>query len=185
MATVAQPKLLTAEEFMAADLGEGRFELVRGEVIPIPPGSLLHGLHCANVCYALESYGRKSGYGYGMIFGPVLTGRDPDTVRGADFCFYSQERWPRSQVGCNLPPAVANAVVEVYTPPMQPGEVRRKVSEYLDAEVPLVMVLHSERRQVALYRPGEPIPVVLASDDVIENLPELPGFRCAVADFFV
>ena len=27
MATVAQPKLLTAEEFMAADLGEGTFRI--------------------------------------------------------------------------------------------------------------------------------------------------------------
>jgi hypothetical protein len=33
MATVTQTKLLTAEEFMAADLGEGTFELVRGEVV--------------------------------------------------------------------------------------------------------------------------------------------------------
>jgi hypothetical protein len=33
MATVTQTKLLTAEEFMAADLGEGTFELVRGEIV--------------------------------------------------------------------------------------------------------------------------------------------------------
>ena len=37
MATVAQTKLMTAEEFMAADLGEGTFELVRGEVVEVPP----------------------------------------------------------------------------------------------------------------------------------------------------
>ena len=28
-------------------------------------------------------------------------------------------------------------------------------------------------------------PTVLEEDAVIENLPELPGFRCPVADFFV
>jgi hypothetical protein len=33
MASVTQTKLLTAEEFMAADLGEGTFELVRGEIV--------------------------------------------------------------------------------------------------------------------------------------------------------
>ena len=32
MATATKTKLMTAEEFMAADLGEGIFELVRGEV---------------------------------------------------------------------------------------------------------------------------------------------------------
>ena len=43
MATVAQTKLLTAEEFMAADLGEGSFELVRGEVVEVPPAMPEHG----------------------------------------------------------------------------------------------------------------------------------------------
>jgi hypothetical protein len=37
MATAAQTKLLTAEEFMAADLGGGTFELVRGEIVEMPP----------------------------------------------------------------------------------------------------------------------------------------------------
>lgn len=185
MATAAQPKLMTAEEFLASDLGEGRFELVRGQVVFIPPGTPLHGLHCGHVAFALESYGRRSGHGYGIIFGPVLTGRGPDTVRGADICFYSHARWPREQVGDELPPVVADVVVEVYSPAMQPAEVRQKVNEYLEADVPLVMVVHSAWRQVALYRPQEPIPIVLAEADVIENLPELPGFRCPVSDFFV
>jgi Uma2 family endonuclease len=43
MATVAQTKLLTAEEFMAAELDEGRFELVRGEIENLPE---LPGFRC-------------------------------------------------------------------------------------------------------------------------------------------
>ncbi len=39
MATVAETKLLTAEEFMAADLGDGNFELVRGEIVEMPPAN--------------------------------------------------------------------------------------------------------------------------------------------------
>jgi Uma2 family endonuclease len=185
MATASQSKLMTAEEFMAADLGEGRFELVRGEVVFIPPATPLHALHNSSVCYALESYGRKSKFGYGLIYCPVLTGRDPDTVRGADIGFYSHDRWPETQVGSELPPVVADVVVEIYTRPMSPGEVRRKVNEYLEAQVSLVMVVDSDRCQVALYRPDEPIPAILGRDHVIEDLPELPGFRYAVADFFV
>ena len=37
MATEAKPKLLTAEEFMEMDLGEGMHELVQGEIIEVPP----------------------------------------------------------------------------------------------------------------------------------------------------
>ena len=64
MATVTQTKLLTAEEFMAADLGEGTFELVRGEIVEVPPPMPEHGLVCANVAAILWNYGRQSGYGF-------------------------------------------------------------------------------------------------------------------------
>ena len=88
MATVAQPKLMTAEEFMAADLGEGTFELVRGEVIELPPPMPEHGRVCVNAGFVLESYGRQSGLGYALSNdSAVLTERGPDTVRGADMCF--------------------------------------------------------------------------------------------------
>ena len=53
MATVAQTKLLTAEEFMAADLGEGNFELVRGEVVEVPPAMPEHGRGLCEVAATL------------------------------------------------------------------------------------------------------------------------------------
>ncbi len=67
MATVAQTKLLTAEEFMAADLGEGSFELVRGEIVAVPPAMPEHGVVCANIAATLWNYGRQSGYGYPFL----------------------------------------------------------------------------------------------------------------------
>ena len=48
MATVTKTKPMTAEEFMAADLGEGNFELVRGEVVEVPPAMPEHGRLCGN-----------------------------------------------------------------------------------------------------------------------------------------
>ncbi len=44
MATASQPKLMTATEFMAADLGEGTFELVQGEIVEMPPPRPEHGV---------------------------------------------------------------------------------------------------------------------------------------------
>ena len=48
---------------MAADLGEGTFELVRGEVVEVPPAMPEHGRVCGNAFYALEIFGRQSGLG--------------------------------------------------------------------------------------------------------------------------
>ena len=81
MATDVKTKLLTAEEFMAADLGDGTFELVRGEVIQVPPTMPEHGVVCANVVIALGNYGRQTGYGYPLANDSAgVTERGPDTV---------------------------------------------------------------------------------------------------------
>jgi Uma2 family endonuclease len=186
MATVAEPKLMTAEEFMAADLGEGTFELVRGEVIEVPPPMPEHGVVCGNAAGLLWDYGRSSGYGYVLTNdSAVLIERGPDTVRGVDVCFYSHARWPRSQVGRTLPPVPPDLAVEVASPTNRPGTLLRKVGEYLDAGVSLVWVIYPKRRQIAVYRPDQEDPVIYKDGEILESFPELPGFRCAVADLFV
>jgi Uma2 family endonuclease len=186
MATVSQPKLMTAEEFMAADLGEGQFELVRGEVVEVPPAMPEHGRTCGNAYFIVETYGRQSGLGYGLANDTaVVTERGPDTVRGADVCFYTHARWPRSQLGNALPPVPPDLVVEVVSPGNRPGEIHTKIDEYLEVGVSLVWVVYPKRRQVAVYRRGEEEPAFYKEGEFLENIPELPGFRCAVADFFL
>jgi Uma2 family endonuclease len=186
MATVAKAKRLTAEEFMAADLGEGTFELVRGEIVEMPRPTPEHGRVCLNVGYALESFGRQTGLGYAISNdSAVVTERDPDTVRGPDVCFYTHARWSRSQLGKGLPPVPPDLAVEVYSPGNRKGEMSKKTSEYLEVGTLLVWVVYPSRRSVAIYHSDDEFPLVLGEDAVLENLPELPGFRCPVSDFFV
>ncbi len=184
MATT-EKALITAEDFMQMDLGEGTFELVRGEVIELPPPMPEHGVICGEHLLHPSSFGRQTGHGYAMTNdSAVLTERGPDTVRGADVCYYSQARWPRSEVGTQLPPVLPDLVVEVVSPSDRPGEIHRKVHEYLNAGVPMVWVTYPKQRRVLIHRRDQAEPIVLDESEVIENLPELPGFRCAVAEFF-
>ncbi len=188
MATVTETesKLLTAEEFMAADLGEGIFELVRGKVVEMRRPMPEHGRVCVNAGYVLESFGRQTALGYAISNdSAVLTERDPDTVRGPDVCFYTHARWPRAQVGRGLPPVPPDIAVEVYSPGNRKGEMNKKILEYLAAGALLVWVVYPAKRNVAIHRMDDQPPQVLGENDVIENLPELPGFRCPVSDFFV
>src|SRR5947208_396518 len=114
MATIEAKKLITAKEFMEMDLGEGQHELVQGEVVLSPPTMPIHGLLCGNVAFVLENYGRQTRFGYALSNDAgVQTERGPDTVRGADVCFYSHDRWPRSGVGWKLPPLAPTLVIEV------------------------------------------------------------------------
>jgi len=186
MATATPTKLLTAEEFMAADLGEGKFELVRGEIVEMsPPPMLEHGRVQLNVGFVLELFGRHSGFGYCVTESGVLTQRAPDTVRGPDVSFYSHARWPRAQVGNSLPPVPPDVAVEVISPGNRLAEIQKKVSEYLGAGVSVVWVIYPQQKRVVVYRADADEPMTLDAGAVIENLAELPGFRCSVSDFFV
>jgi Uma2 family endonuclease len=186
MATATTTKLMTAEEFMSADLGEGIFELVRGEVHELPPPMPEHGRICGNTSFVLESHGRQTKLGYALSNdSAVLTERDPDTVRGADVCYYAHARWPRAQVGNKLPPVPPDLAVEVVSPSSRMVVIMKKVSEYLGAGVSLVWVVFPKRRQVLIFRTADDDAISWHENDFIENLPELPGFRCAVSDLFV
>src|SRR4051812_2289518 len=99
MDEAAPPKMMTAEEFMNADLGIGAHELFRGEVISSPPRRPSRTMGIARIARPLDDYGRRCHLGYVLPLCPVVTGRHPDTVREPDLAFYREDRWPRSQVG--------------------------------------------------------------------------------------
>jgi Uma2 family endonuclease len=188
MATVTEAKtktLMTAEQFMEMK-GEGRHELVKGEVIEVALGSFHHGVICSRIDRRLGNYGEESRYGYTLSNDTaVRTERGPDTVRGADVAFYSNARLPLGPAIPALPDIPPDLVVEVYSPSNRRNEILGKVSEYLGAGVLMVWVVYPEQRTVVIYRPDDPIPVILRDHDILENLPELPGFRCPVAELFV
>lgn len=184
MATASELKWMTAEEFLAADLGDGRYELVRGEIVEVPMPMPEHGRIAANATFTLETFGRQSGYGYTLIESAMATERAPDTVRAPDVSFYSHTRWPRSEVGKTLPPVPPDLAVEIYSPSNRRGETNRKVAELLAAGALMVWVIYPAIRSIVIHRSDDQPPLVLKDDATIEDLPELPGFRCAVADFF-
>ncbi len=133
MATATTTKLMTAEEFMAADLGEGTSSWFEGRFVEVPPAMPEHGRVCGNVVFVLETYGRQSGLGYALSNdSAVLTERDPDTVRGADVCFYSHARWPRAEVGNRLAAGAAGSGRRSrLSRKSTSAAIMKKVAEYL------------------------------------------------------
>ena len=183
MASITTKALVTAEEFLVMDLGEGAHELVRGEIVEVTPPNKPHAKVCGRISIRLGNFGEQTGFGYVLGETAVVTERMPDSVRGADVCFYSHARLPESDDDpSNL--VAPDLVVEVYSPGNRPGEMQGKVGEYLNAGALMVWVAYPRTRSVVIHRPGDEPTVVLAGADVIEDLPELPGFRCPVAEFF-
>ena len=99
-------------------------------------------------------------------------------------CFLSQVRWPREKVGNELPPVAPDLVVEVFSPSNRPGEMRKKVNEYLDTGTPMVWVVYPERKIVAIHRPDDRLRSYLMNRNRSKTSPSFPVSVAAVADFF-
>ena len=149
MSTEATTKLLTAEEFcdwVHLPENDNRwFELVRGEVIELPPPMKPHGVVAIQVGRILANYAEQVGKGYltGNDSGVILE-RDPDTVRGPDIAYYEDaatfaELHPKYG---ETPPRLA---VEILSRNDRAKQVTRKITDYLNNGDGIGMASRSRR----------------------------------------
>jgi Uma2 family endonuclease len=180
----ATRKLITAEEFaQMPDPPDGsKQELVRGEIVTMPPPGGIHGVCCSKVDRRLGNFVEANQLGTVCANDTgFVSERDPDTVRAPDISFWSRNRLSEVPVGyIEIPPDLA---VEVVSPTDHYSRVQQKVRHHLTHGVGLVWVVDPIDRSVTVYRSlhqatilGESI--TLSGEDV------LPGFSCRVAELF-
>lgn len=177
--------LLTAEEYgLLPDNGQPT-ELVRGRVVPMNMPFPRHGEICSRIDRLVGSFVEAHDLGRVVCNDSgVITGRDPDTVRGADVAFYSYARVPRGP----LPerqylPVAPELVFEVRSPGDRWRDILAKVVEYLDAGVIAVCVLDPVPQTAHLYYADQPEQICTADQELV--LPDILGdFRVPVGRFF-
>ncbi|MEO6812086.1 MAG: Uma2 family endonuclease [Isosphaeraceae bacterium] len=176
--------LLTAEEFgQRPDPGYPE-ELVRGRIVPMPMPKPRHGQICGQVVYLLRRSFETNDLGHVLSNDSgVITERDPDTMRGADVCFYSYARVPKGPLPEGYLEVMPELVFEVRSPDDRWRDVTAKVAEYLKAGVPFVVVLDPEPQTANLFAADHP-PRVLSADDDLAIPALLGAFQVAVRRFF-
>ncbi|MFO0851518.1 MAG: Uma2 family endonuclease [Gemmataceae bacterium] len=183
MAVIRQP-LMTVEEFARLpERADGsRLELVRGEVVTMPPAKGKHGVCCGKVSRLLGNHADAGKLGWVTTNDTgVLLERGPDTVRGPDVAFWSITRQPTiPEDYFEIPPDLA---VEVLSPDDRRAAVRAKIKEYLFYSVKLIWLIDPEARTVIVY-PGRMRGIELDEEDEIDGGDVLPGFSCKVSDLF-
>jgi Uma2 family endonuclease len=182
MATTAT-KLMTAEEFMdlPAPADGSKQELVRGEIVTMPPTKQPHGFAQIRIGWLLMNVVEPNRLGWVGSESGTITERDPDTVRGPDVYFFSIERMPERPTGyADIAP---DLVVEIRSPSDRSATIREKVREYLAAGTRLVWVVDPETRTVMVYA-GNMRGLELDESETITGGEVLPTFTCKVADFF-
>lgn len=179
---VVGTEVITGEELLA--MGDiGPCELVEGRIVPVSPTGDEHGGYEGNFHYVLRSFVQAHNLGKVRV-GEVgiYTRRNPDTVRGADVLFISNERYARKKSTGFLDVA-PDLVVEILSPNDKWTEVMQKLREYFVIGVRLVWVADSQSRSVYAYRSLTDVREFkeneeLTGDDV------LPGFSVPVAQLF-
>ena len=178
-------KLMTAEELLALPDHDNRQELIRGELIEMPPPGLMHGLVVDAFGWLLGGFIRLNDLPFiSTSEAGIFIEREPDTVLAADFAVISRERIPeplpdRGYV-FGLVPAL---VVEVLSPDYPASIANAKTQMWLDAGVRLVLTAHIADKTVVAHRDDGTVQRFGVNDALTAD-PVLPGFTCPVADIF-
>lgn len=173
--------LLTGEDLFRR-AGDGRFDLVEGELLELTPPGAEHGEVCVNTAAVLKQHVRASRFGRVFSASGFYLRRNPDTVRGPDLSFYSFERLPAGTTPKGYLEVPPDLVVEVVSPNDTAEELESRVQELLQIGVREVWILHPGARSVTVHRPegirrfGE--------DDTLVGGDVLPSFQCEVRRFF-
>ena len=182
--TTAQ-KLLTAEDLLAMPDDGRRCELIRGELIEMPPASVLHGIVTGRIGYRISSFIEERGLRF--VYGPeigIFLGQGPDTVRAADFCVIAAARMtsPLPERGY-VPGLVPDLVVEVIAPGYDPAKAAERAQMWRDAGVRLVLMAYIATREIYAHH-DDGTARRFGGNDTLTGEPVLPGFACPVVDIF-
>jgi Uma2 family endonuclease len=178
----AETKLITGEEL--ATMGDiGPCELIEGRIVPMTPTGGEHGRIEVNIGAELLAYVRSHKLGK-VLAGEVgiYTHRNPDTVRGADVLFISNERYAQKTSPGFLDVA-PDLVVEILSPNDSWIEVTQKLQEYFAIGVRLIWVVNPQTHSVYAYRALTDVREFTENDDLPGD-DVLPGFLVKVAQLF-
>jgi Uma2 family endonuclease len=184
MATATIPVPMTAEEFgNRLDPGFPE-ELVRGRIVAKPVPDRRHGFVCSKADRIFGNFVDEHNLGRVMSNDSgVITERGPDTVRGADVCYYSYERLPKGPLEKGYGPEVPELVVEVRSSTDRWRDIHEKITEYLHAGVLVVVVLDPGPSTAHVFGAEDPPKTLRAEEDLV--FPGiLEGFKVRVGRFF-
>lgn len=176
-------KLVTIEEFekFPEPADGSREELLRGEVVVMPPPQNLHGWIQLQIGFLLKMFVEPRKLGWVMTETGFILERDPDTLLGPDVVFWNIQDQPvRPAKYSDVAP---DLVVEVLSPEDRKKLVHEKIKTYVKRGVKLVWLVDPEVRTVTVYA-GSMRGTELGDTETITGGDVLQGFSCSVAEFF-
>jgi len=176
------PSLITGKAL--GEMGDiGPCELVEGRIVKTSFATMLQGRLLTRILRYVGNFVEAQNLGEVMV-GEVglYTQHDPDTVRAADLLFISHERLAKATPGGFLDVA-PELIVEILSPSDRWVDVRKKLREYFEIGVMVVLVVEPEEQVISIYRSTTDVQE-LSLKDMLNIEDVLPGFTLVLADLF-
>jgi Uma2 family endonuclease len=176
-------RLVTADDLLAMP-DNARFELVEGNLVPMPPTSDAHGSNTNRLSFHITRhvYDNDLGECWAAETGFQLE-RTPDTVLAPGFAFIRKERLNYERTGRGYVPVVPDLVAETLSPSDGLTKMEEKMAQWLAFGVGLALLLDPIRKTLTLYKPDAE-PVTLTRDQTFTDDDVLPGFTLPLAHLF-
>ena len=177
---------MTAAELLAMpDDGFHRYELVKGELITMPPAGGEHGAIGSRADRRIGTFVEQNDLGevFNSDTGFIIS-TDPDTIRAPDVSFLRKESIPADGIPKGFIPGAPDLAIEVISPTDSYTEVAEKVAQLLEAGTQLVVLIDPRTRTIALHHHDGAIDR-LTEDDTVTFGDVLPGFECPITELFV
>jgi len=175
--------LLTNEDLWRIVSDGSRYELYRGELVPMTPVSLQHGRVVIRFGRVLDEFVQRNGLGAVCTEVGFHLFQEPDTTWAPDIAFIAQSRVPQGSAAEKFVDFAPDLAVEVLSPWDTVTETTRKVETDLTAGVPLVWVVDPGTQRVTVYRSLQAVKV-LTPDQELDGGDVLQGFRLKVSEIF-
>jgi Uma2 family endonuclease len=180
MSTTTQTHLMTAEELGNLPDSPYRHELIKGELLTMPPIKYEHMRVCANLTIIMGQHVKANRLGVIGAEGGYKLESDPDTVLAPDVSFIAQDCISLSPEGYHSGPP--NLAIEVLSPGDRKGYVERKLALWLGTGTRSVWLVDPRRRTVEVVSSLNERRMLHEDDELVDDT--LPGFRVKVSEIF-
>ena len=170
---------MTAEELMHLDDDSHRHELIKGELLTMPPPGYPHGTVTLNLSILLGIYVKTNNLGRVAAEMGYKLETDPDTVLAPDISFIARDRVVHSEGYPSGPPDLA---VEVLSPSDRKTQVERKRLLWLELGAKSVWNVNPRQRTVEVWRAEGEKRLFHERDELVDDT--VPGFRVKVSEIF-
>ena len=171
---------MTAEELGNLPDEPLRHELIKGELLTMPPPGYPHGTVTMNLSILLGSHVRANNLGVAASEMGFKLETDPDTVLAPDISFIGRDSVRSPSAGYQ--PGPPDVAIEVQSPSDRKTQVDRKTALWLELGAKAVWNVNPRTRTVEVVWANGEKRLFHETDELVDDT--VPGFRVQVSQIF-